>query len=149
MGGDQRQVVSGMAKGILLAGAAFDFLFSVPVALPPVAAGYIDWLHAVNASLGDPLAKPEFGPIELIFANMFGAVMCIWAIGRVLQPSADLAFYDMWIRLAITSIFASYALTGTAPVVMYFFMLLDIVLAVANYWACRNWHTPSPVANTA
>ncbi len=142
MGATQAGPVSGAARAILAAGALFDLLFSLPIAVPALSAGYIDLLHAINAALGDLLPRPEFGPIELIFANMFGVSICIWAIMRLVQPSAAFAFYDIWMRAGVTMIFLNYALSGTGPIVMYFFLILDIFWTAANIWAYRNWRKP-------
>lgn len=135
-------MATGMAaRWVVRFGALFDLVFAAPVAVPYIAARYIDFLYLVNTGLGSALPHPEFGPVELIFANMFGAIICVWAFARLRETLRCMAFYDMWIRLAISAIFATYAASGVAPVVMLFFLACNLLWSILDWHAWRNWET--------
>jgi hypothetical protein len=127
------------ARWVVRFGALFDVVFAAPVAIPYFAARYIDFLYAVNTGVGSTLPHPEFGPVELIFANMFGAIICVWAFARLRETVRCMALYDMYIRLAISAIFATYAVSGVSPVVMLFFLACNLLWGVLDWQAWRSW----------
>ncbi|WP_375755573.1 hypothetical protein [Corallococcus exercitus] len=91
--------------------AVYDLCVTLPFATPWTAAamlGVMRWVHEGLALGGEAL--PAFTPMHLFFVALFGVLAVIWALVRVLQPTALHGAIDTvgrglvaaWMVLALT-----------------------------------------------
>ncbi|CAM4496508.1 hypothetical protein [Corallococcus exiguus] len=69
--------------------AAYDLIVTLPFATPWTAEamlGVMRWMHESLALGGE--AMPVFTPVHVFFVALFGVLAVIWALVRVLQPTA-------------------------------------------------------------
>ncbi|GMU02664.1 hypothetical protein KH5H1_67840 [Corallococcus caeni] len=91
--------------------AVYDLCVTLPFATPWTAGamlGVMQWAHEGLALRGE--AMPAFMPVHLFFVALFGVLAVIWALVRILQPTALHGAIDTvgrglvvaWMVLALT-----------------------------------------------
>ncbi|HMQ58437.1 MAG TPA: hypothetical protein PKE65_07805 [Rhizobiaceae bacterium] len=123
------------ARRLLHAGALYDLVVVGPLALPVVALWHLEVLFHINSMLGFTGAFPEFAPIHLVFVNLFGMVIIVWAAMRFLAPAPVLARGDMLLRLGVSAILAWYAADPAVHRIVLIFLTLEIAWGLAD-WRC-------------
>jgi hypothetical protein len=112
------------------AGAIYDLAVTVAFATPWTAAIMLDlqrWLHTGLGAAGSQL--PDFGPVQMLFMNMAGTVVTMWAIARILHPVPALIAIDTIGRVAF-SVWMIVALASGASAVIAVFLVLEVMWAM-------------------
>jgi hypothetical protein len=112
------------------AGAIYDLAVTVAFATPWTAAIMLDlqrWLHTGLGAAGAQL--PDFGPVQMMFMNMAGTVVTMWAIARILHPVPALIAIDTIGRVAF-SVWMIVALASGASAVIAVFLVLEVMWAM-------------------
>lgn len=124
------------------AGAIYDLIVTVAFATPWTAAVMLDlqrWLHTGLGAAGAQL--PEFGPVQLLFMNMAGTAVTMWAIARIIHPVPTLIAIDTFIGRVAFSVWMIVALASGASAVIAVFLVMEVVWAMlqgAGLWAARR-----------
>ena len=113
------------------AGAIYDLVITVAFATPWTAAIMLDlqrWLHTGLGAAGAQL--PDFGPVQMMFVNMAGTAVTMWAIARILHPVPALIAIDTLIGRVAFSAWMIVALASGASAVIAVFLVLEVVWAM-------------------
>jgi hypothetical protein len=113
------------------AGAIYDLAVTVAFATPWTAAIMLElqrWLHTGLGAAGAQL--PDFGPVQMLFMNMAGTVVTMWAIARILHPVPALIAIDTLIGRVAFSVWMIVALASGASAVIAVFLALEVVWAM-------------------
>jgi hypothetical protein len=109
------------------AGAIYDLVVTVAFATPWTAVIMLDlqrWLHTGLGAAGTQL--PEFGPVQMLFMNMAGTAVTMWAIARILHPVPALIAIDTFIGRVGFSVWMIVALASGASAVIAVFLVLEV-----------------------
>ena len=112
------------------AGALYDLVVTVAFATPLTAIAMLDLQRGMHTAFGFGGAPlPELGPVELMFVNMMGTVVTMWAIARLLHPVTELIAIDTIGRVAFSA-WMIVALASGASAVIAVFLVLELTWAV-------------------
>ncbi len=123
-------------KTIVRASGIYDLAVTLPFALPQTAPWAVGVLASVAAALGLPGDVTIEGDTAWLFINLFGSVVSVWSILRILHPAPLLGLYDSFARFLFSGWFLYYPLVmGTSAVSLLFFVpeLLWGVVQLVGY----------------
>ncbi len=81
----------GRYKQLVRASAIYDLVVTAGFATP--------WtFHIVHQLLGTISPLPAFEPIHVLFANLLGSIVVVWAILRVRDPQPIFGLFDSFAR---------------------------------------------------
>lgn len=109
------------------AGAIYDLVVTVGFATPFTAAAIFDltrWAHDALALPGAQL--PVFGATEMMFIAMFGTVVTMWSIARILRPEARFIAIDT-VGRALFSLWMTWALLNGQSATVVVFLIGEVV----------------------
>jgi len=118
-----RQVVRGSAWYDLIVTAAFVTPWSFAV--------LHGLLTALSQSLELPGELPPFEPAHLLIANLFGSVVCMWAVLRIRDPQPVYGRYDAVTRFLFAA-WMTYALAHGASSLVVGFLVLEVAWGIAQ-----------------
>ena len=124
-------------RRIVAAGALYDLVTVAPLSTPWTAPIHLKLLNYFNQKFGLSGGMPDFLPIDMLFINLFGAVVLVWAAARLRWSTFTLAAGDLAVRLAVSGVLGWYALQGSVNGLIWVFLLLEIGLAIAIWKALR------------
>ncbi|MCM8739828.1 hypothetical protein [Pseudomonas koreensis] len=124
-----RNVVRGSAWYDLIVTAAFVTPWSFSV-LHGV-------LTALSQSLDLPGELPAFEPVHLLIANLFGSVVCMWAVLRIRDPQQIYGRYDAVTRFLFAA-WLAYALAHGASSLVVGFLVLELAWGIAQVLPIRG-----------
>ncbi|MCY1029996.1 hypothetical protein OV207_00870 [Corallococcus sp. BB11-1] len=137
---------SSLSRRVVLASALYDLAVTLPFATPwtadAVLSGVRDVHHALSLG-GDPL--PAFTPTHLFFVALFGTIVSLWSVVRILQPTAFHGAFDT-VGRALFSAWMLYALSQGATQVLVGFLVLELAWMFAQggvILGTRRWRDGS------
>jgi hypothetical protein len=75
------------ASRIVWASAQYDLIVTLPFTTPWTAEGVLHTLRQLHVGLGlGGELPPAFGPLHLLFVSLFGTIVSLWAVLRLLRP---------------------------------------------------------------
>lgn len=83
--------------------------------------------------LGFSGSLPDMQPIQVMFANMMGTVVVLWAVVRIRHPSVEFGRLDGAARV-LFSAWMIYALAHGASMILLVFLLPELVFALLHAW---------------
>ncbi|MBW1600227.1 hypothetical protein [Streptomyces sp. JJ38] len=99
-------------------------------------------VHGVLTSLGEALGVgglPQADPMQVLYANLLGSVVVVWALLRIVRPLPVHGLFDGAAR-ALFALWQAYALTQGATGVLWFFLVVEASACVAQllpWWRGR------------
>ncbi len=118
-----RQLVRGSAWYDLIVTAAFVTPWSFAV--------LHGLLTALSQSLDLPGELPPFEPVHRLMANLFGSVVCMWAVLRIRDPQQIYGRYDAVTRFLFAA-WLAYALAHGASSLVVGFLVLELAWGIAQ-----------------
>ena len=116
-------------RAVIRVSALYDFIVTVPFALPWTAAWVFTMLGTVHESLGLAGVTPSpDDPFTLMFANLMGSIVSVWALFRIMRPSIAAGVADTGARLLFSLGMTVALLHGASP-------LTGVMLALELAWA--------------
>lgn len=113
------------------AGAIYDLIVTVAFATPWTAAVMLGLQRSLHTGLGAAGAQlPEFGPVQMLFMNMAGTAVVMWAIARIIHPVPALIAIDTLIGRVAFSAWMIVALASGASAVIAVFLVMEVVWAL-------------------
>ncbi|GAA2594203.1 hypothetical protein GCM10010435_86490 [Winogradskya consettensis] len=109
-------------------------------------------LHGLLSSAGETFGVPPLPaatPMEILFANLMGSVVVIWAALRLTRPLPTHGLLD-GIARALFAIWQGYALTQGVTPLLWLFLTAEVSFAIAQLapWLhTRPSLTPRPTPN--
>ena len=118
-----RQLVRGSAWYDLIVTAAFVTPWSFAV--------LHGLLTALSQALDLPGELPPFEPVHRLIANLFGSVVCMWAVLRIRDPQQIYGRYDAVTRFLFAA-WLAYALAHGASSLVVGFLVLELAWGIAQ-----------------
>ncbi|MFJ9815114.1 hypothetical protein ACIRU3_07545 [Streptomyces sp. NPDC101151] len=100
-------------------------------------------VHDALSKLGDGLglgALPAPEPMEILFANLMGSVVVVWALLRIVEPLPVHGLFDGVARTLFAS-WQAYALAHGAPRWLWLFFVVEVAFGVVQlvpWWRARR-----------
>lgn len=137
-------------------GALYDLAVTAPFATPWTAALVLTVLGKLHDSLGLPgEAMPEFETSHLLYVTLFGIIVTLWSVVRVLRPLPWLIAADTIGRAAFSLTFIWTLTQGHSAVVVPFlvlevsFLIYQVMGVRAALRADRKAAAAQPVSTSA
>ncbi|MEJ6818931.1 hypothetical protein [Pseudomonas sp. LF-5] len=118
-----RQLVRGSAWYDLIVTAAFVTPWSFVV--------LHGLLTALSQALDLPGELPPFEPVHRLMANLFGSVVCMWAVLRIRDPRQIYGRYDAVTRFLFAA-WLAYAFAHGASSLVVGFLVLELAWGIAQ-----------------
>ncbi|MFH8756395.1 hypothetical protein [Streptomyces atroolivaceus] len=124
--------------GLVRASAWYDLVVTAGFSTP--------WtyglLHAGLSSLGDALGLgplPAQDPMQILYANLTGSVVVMWAVLRIVGPLPVHGLYDGVAR-ALFAAWQAYALAHGGPALLWLFLGTEVAFGVVQLlpWVRRR-----------
>ncbi|MFD6274377.1 hypothetical protein ACFWFI_02090 [Streptomyces sp. NPDC060209] len=116
--------------GVVRASAWYDLVVTAGFATP--------WtyglLHGALSSVGEALglgALPAQDPTQILYANLMGSVVVVWAVLRLVGPLPVHGLYDGVARTLFAA-WQAYALTHGGPRLLWLFLVVEIAFGAAQ-----------------
>lgn len=124
-------------RALVAAGALYDLAVVGPLATPWTATPQLETMNAINQLLGFSGSMPVFSPVHILFINLFGVFVVLWALTRLFYFQARLALVDLIVRLCVSSILLWYALEGNVNGIVKLFLAIELLVATLDFAAMR------------
>lgn len=131
-------MMSGSESRVVRGWAALDLVVCALFVLPPVAAGFLEVLLAVNGRLGGTASVPPFEPLHWLFVCLAGALGVAWAVARLITPLRILGRVDATARTWVAALILYFVFAAGAPPVLLAFVATELGGALHQFWALRS-----------
>lgn len=122
---------------VVRASAGYDLVVTAGFATP--------WsyalLHAALSGLGDRFGLgtlPALEPAQLLYANLMGSIVVVWAVLRLRRPSRRYGGYDGVARV-LFALWQGWALAHGFSSVLWPFLLVEVAFAIAQLVPLARW----------
>ena len=117
-------------RRVVRASAIYDVLMTAPFTTPWTFLLLREHLNALNVGLGGaPL--PLFEPLHLLISSLFGSVVMVWSVLRMLDPQPLFGRYDAAARY-LFSTWMAWALLETGQPLLWLFLVPELAWGVAQ-----------------
>ncbi|MEU5657216.1 hypothetical protein ABZ802_16560 [Streptomyces sp. NPDC047737] len=105
-------------------------------------------LHGVLSSAGEALGLgplPAQDPMQILYANLMGSVVVVWAVLRLARPLPEHGLYDGAAR-ALFAAWQGYALAHGGPRLLWLFLVVEVAFGSAQLvpWLRRTARPAAP-----
>ena len=122
-------------RRVVRASALYDLIVTAGFATPWTAAAALGTVTDAHRALGLDGALPVIDdPFTMLFANLLGSIVVVWAVVRLIRPTPFLGAGDTVGRLLFSTWFAWALLEGASPVLVGF-LVLEIGWGLVQGWA--------------
>jgi hypothetical protein len=128
---------------VVRASAWYDLIVTAGFATPWTYA----LVHDALSSLGDRLGLgvlPALDPMQILFANLMGSVVVVWALLRLVKPLPLHGLLDGVARTLFAT-WQAYALTHGATRLLWLFLVAEVTFGVVQllpWWRGRRSMVP-------
>ena len=120
------------ALRVIRLSAIYDLVVTVGFAFPVTAAALFTGLGQLHRNLGLAGSSPDAAePFTLMFANLMGSVVTVWALYRIFRPSLAAGIADVGARVLFSLGMIAALLAGASPLVL-------VMLALELAWAAAQ-----------
>ena len=123
-------------RRVVRASAIYDVLMTAAFATPWTFLLLREHLSAVNVSLGG-VPLPLFEPLHLLIGSLFGSVVMVWSVLRMLDPQPRFGRYDAAARY-LFSLWMAWALLVTGQPVLWLFIVPELAWGLAQSLPLRR-----------
>jgi hypothetical protein len=117
-------------RRVVRASAIYDVLMTAPFTTPWTFLLLREHLNDINVGLGGaPL--PLFEPLHLLISSLFGSVVMVWSVLRMLDPQPRFGRYDAAARF-LFSTWMAWALLVTGQPVLWLFLVPELAWGLAQ-----------------
>lgn len=114
---------------IIKSSAWYDLIVTAAFATPWTFMFIYQGIQFLDSSLGLPGTTPDLGVMEILFANLLGTIVVVWAVLRLKHPLLMYGKYDAFGRIFF-SIWQIYAVLSGASVILLVFTLFEVMFGV-------------------
>ena len=125
-------------RRVVRASAVYDLITTAGFALPWTAPGAFALIGAIHRGLGLSGALPGEDVYTLLFANLMGSIVTVWAVLRILRPEPVLGAADTAGR-ALFALGMCAALAAGASPVLAGFAVLEVAWALVQGGTLLAW----------
>lgn len=129
-------------RAIVRASAWYDLAATVGFATPWTVGPSLALVLGAGRALGLEAAQPTFEPIHMLFANLLGSLVVVWALARLVFPTQAMGRFDALSR-ALFAIWEVWAVVHGAPLIILAFTVFEIIFGVAEILPVRREQTSS------
>lgn len=123
-------------RRLVRASAIYDVVMTAAFATPWTFLLMHEHLNAINLGLGGaPL--PLFGPFHLLISSLFGSVVLVWSVLRMLDPQPRFGRFDAAARY-LFSTWMAWALLVTGQPVLWLFIVPELAWGLAQSLPLRR-----------
>ncbi|MGW0187138.1 hypothetical protein ACWDV7_15440 [Streptomyces sp. NPDC003362] len=115
---------------LVRASAWYDLIVTAGFATPWTYAVLHDLLNSTSTGLGLG-ALPPLDPTQILYANLMGSVIVIWAVLRILRPLPLHGLLDSASRVLFAA-WQAYALSEGAFRLLWFFLVVEVTFGVVQ-----------------
>ncbi|RKH03874.1 hypothetical protein D7X74_35870 [Corallococcus sp. CA047B] len=137
---------SSLSRRVVLASALYDLVVTLPFATPWTADVVLSGIRQVHHALSvGGEALPVFTPTHLFFVALFGTIVSLWSVVRILRPSAFHGAFDT-VGRALFSSWMVFVLAHGATRVLVVFLVLELAWMFAQggvILGTRRWRDGS------
>ncbi|AQR70378.1 hypothetical protein BZG29_20225 [Janthinobacterium sp. LM6] len=117
-------------RRVVRASAIYDVLMIAPFTTPWTFLLLREHLSAVNVSLGG-VPLPVFEPFHVLIGSLFGSVVMVWSVLRMLDPQPRFGRYDAAARY-LFSTWMAWALLVTGQPLLWLFLVPELAWGLAQ-----------------
>lgn len=138
-----------LTRRIVLASALYDLAVTAPFATPWTADAVLSLVRAMHHALGlggEP--PPPFASTHLFFVSLFGTIVTLWSVVRILRPTAFHGAMDS-VGRALFATWMGVALAQGATRLLVGFLVLELAWMFAQagaILASRRWLHDAPAS---
>ena len=125
-------------RNIIVAGALYDLVVALPLAIPPLARPDLGLLFAVGDMLGLHGNVPQFDQVHLLFVNLFGVFVTAWGVLKLWSKDLRWVTGDLVMRLAVLALLVCHDIMYDAHPILYMFIGADILWTILDFWGHRR-----------
>jgi uncharacterized membrane protein YeiH len=119
---------------VVRASALYDLIVTAPFAVPGVAPLLLGTLGSLNVSLGGS-PFPPFGSEHLLFVNLMGSIVTVWAVLRLIRPRWEFGVADA-VGRGLFSLHFALALGAGGHPLLWFLLVPEILWGLVQaVWA--------------
>jgi hypothetical protein len=133
-------------KKIVRASGIYDVLFTLPFALPGLAAWNIAQISTLHDFLGLSGSIPEFAPMHWFFVNLMGSLVVVWSALRIYKPEPILGLFDGFARVLFSSSMLYYLLVHNQTGILWLVFVPEITWGVVQLYGYRARTVEAPHA---
>ena len=123
-------------RNVVRGSAWYDLIVTAAFVTPWSFAVLHGALTALSQALDLPGELPAFEPVHLLIANLFGSVVCMWAVLRIRDPQQIYGRYDAVTRFLFAA-WLAYALAHGASSLVVGFLVLELAWGIAQVLPVR------------
>jgi hypothetical protein len=127
-------------RRLVRASAIYDLLATAAFATP--------WTFAiVTGQLGKLTPLPPFEPLHVLFANLMGSLVVVWAVLRIREPRPIFGLFDAFGRGLFFTWQMHYLLVMNGSPILWLFAIPELALGLLQgygYWILHKVRTASP-----
>jgi hypothetical protein len=124
-------------RNVVRGSAWYDLIVTAAFVTPWSFAVLHGALTALSQALDLPGELPAFEPVHLLIANLFGSVVCMWAVLRIRDPQQIYGRYDAVTRFLFAA-WLAYALAHGASSLVVGFLVLELAWGIAQVLPIRG-----------
>jgi hypothetical protein len=125
-------------RSIIIAGALYDLLVALPLAIPPLARPDLELLFGIGDIVGLTGTVPQFDQVYLLFINLFGVFVSAWGFFKLRSGNLRLVSLDLVMRLAVLALLVWHVIAYNSHPIVYMFIAADILWTALDYWGHRR-----------
>jgi hypothetical protein len=126
-----------LVRRTILRSALYDLIVTAPFATPWTARWMVAALGAAHDALGLPGQRPALhGAIAVLFANLMGSVVVVWAVVRLRAPTPAHGTADVVAR-GLFAMWMAVALVCDASPLLAGFLIAEVAWAIVQARAVR------------
>jgi hypothetical protein len=118
-------------RALVRVSAWYDLAATMGFVTPWTAGPSLALVLGAGRALGLEAAQPAFEPIHMLFANLMGSVVVVWALVRLVFPTQAMGRFDALSR-ALFAIWEIWAVLQGAPLIILAFTVFEIIFGVAE-----------------
>lgn len=117
---------------IIKASAWYDLIVTAAFATPWTFMFIYQGIQLLDSSLGLPGVTPDLTVMEILFANLLGTIVTVWAVLRLRHPLLIYGKYDAFGRVFF-SIWQLYAVFSGASVILLLFTFFEVLFGILQF----------------
>jgi hypothetical protein len=124
-------------RKLVLISAIYDLIVTLPFALPGLVSMQLATLSKIQLALGLSGVFPVIEPVHLFFLNLFGTIVCVWSVLRIVKPEPLFGLVDGLGRAAFSSLMIYYLVVWSIPQIVVLFLVPEVLFGIAQlggYW---------------
>lgn len=125
-------------RRVVRASAVYDLITTAGFALPWTAPGAFALIGGTHHALGLTGALPGDDVYTLLFANLMGGIVTVWAVLRILRPEPVLGAADTAGRALFALAMCATLVAGASPVLAGF-AVLELAWALVQGGTLLAW----------